>query len=544
MKKSFKFVSLLLTASLTASLLAGCGGSGGKDSAKDDTQKASDEIPGYLNSETFPIVKEPITVTGFGSKNVTHNDWDKMLCFTEYEKMTNIKVQWNTPPSQGYVEKKNLILASGDLPDFFMRGGLNPADEVNYGSQGVLIPLNDLIKKYAPNITKRMEEYPEFRKSITQPDGNIYSLPQVEGSIASSVQKMWINKVWLDNLKLSMPKTTDEFLAVLIAFRDNDPNKNGKKDEIPVSDRDKGGGPLRQLNAAWGLGNLGKVMAGNFVDKGPDGKLRFFAKDQKYKEFLEYMNKLHKEKLLDPEIFTQGVPEFTAKGEQGLVGTFMINANPEIIGKKHQDDYVAVPALKGPYGDQIWTDINALASDGSFAITNKCKYPEAMIRWVDYFYGLEGSKLIRMGIEGKTYHKNSDGSYVMDKEITNNPNGLNFPQAIGQYAPGIAGGGVASFVFEELEKIRLPKSVYDGTEVLKPYLIESVVKPTFTTEEQEQLNALQSDINTYVKEMQVKFTVGDEPLSNWNNYVNRLNQMGVDKIMKIYQDAYDRWLKS
>ncbi len=45
---------------------------------------------------------------------------------------------------------------------------------------------------------------------------------------------MWINYEWLENLGLSMPKTTDELAAVLRSFKEKDPNGNGIADEIAL----------------------------------------------------------------------------------------------------------------------------------------------------------------------------------------------------------------------------------------------------------------------------------------------------------------------
>jgi len=34
---------------------------------------------------------------------------------------------------------------------------------------------------------------------------------------------------------------------------------------------------------------------------------------------------------------------------------------------------------------------------------------------------------------------------------------------------------------------------------------------------------------------------GQEPLSNWDGYVAQLKKMGSDRIVELYQAAYDRW---
>ncbi len=59
------------------------------------------------------------------------------------------------------------MLAGGDYPDAFHSVGLSTQDLITYGGQGVLIPLNDLIDKYAPNLKKILDENPDIKRGIT-----------------------------------------------------------------------------------------------------------------------------------------------------------------------------------------------------------------------------------------------------------------------------------------------------------------------------------------------------------------------------------------
>jgi len=63
---------------------------------------------------------------------------------------------------------------------------------------------------------------------------------------------------------------------------------------------------------------------------------------------------------------------------------------------------------------------------------------------------------------------------------------------------------------------------------------------TFTAEEQEELDLIQGTIFSYVKEMEAKFIIGAEDLSKWDDYTAALNAMGIDRLMSIYQTAYNR----
>src|SRR5581483_8458520 len=91
----------------------------------------------------------PVTVTMFtspGSDVVDMNtNW-----FTKYvEKTFNMNIKWVLAPNDPGT-KQSLLLASGDYPAVFWSGGFTPAQELQYGKQGVLVPLNQYIQKYAP----------------------------------------------------------------------------------------------------------------------------------------------------------------------------------------------------------------------------------------------------------------------------------------------------------------------------------------------------------------------------------------------------------
>ena len=99
--------------------------------------------------------------------------------FQRLEQETGVHIEWNMSSEDGWKEKKGLLFA-GELPDaFYGQGILSDVDVIKYGNQGMLIPLNDLIDKHAPNVKKLLEENPEYKKQLTAPDGNIYSLPSL-----------------------------------------------------------------------------------------------------------------------------------------------------------------------------------------------------------------------------------------------------------------------------------------------------------------------------------------------------------------------------
>lgn len=117
-----------------------------------------------------------------------------------------------------------------------MNMGVSRTQEMMYGQQGVFLSLNDLIKKQGYYINQMFDENPEYKEVITAPDGNIYAIPEVNECYHCSLSvKLWIYKPWLEKLDLKMPQTIEEFHQVLKAFKELDPNGNGKQDEIPLA---------------------------------------------------------------------------------------------------------------------------------------------------------------------------------------------------------------------------------------------------------------------------------------------------------------------
>ena len=125
----------------------------------------------------------------------------------------------------------NLLLAAGDMPDIV--GGHLIQQPVNqYGPEGAFVPLNDLVDEHAPNIKAFWDEQPGPARRRSRPiDGNYYYIPYLPDG---KYGRAWfIRQDWLDALGLEQPQNVDELYDVLVAFRDQDPNGNGVKDEIP-----------------------------------------------------------------------------------------------------------------------------------------------------------------------------------------------------------------------------------------------------------------------------------------------------------------------
>ncbi|MCZ1181471.1 extracellular solute-binding protein [Shouchella clausii] len=508
--------------------------------AGEDTATES-ENKDIVNESGFPIVKEPIELTFFtGKSEPNSNNFEETYVWKTYEEMTDMKINFELAAFDGLAEKRNLLFASGNYPDAFYSARLTASDLATYGEQGILIPLDDLIEEYAPNFKSALDKHPDLRKGLTMPDGHIYSFPSYYDPDFLPMLigvPLWINDEWLDELGMERPTTTDAFYDYLTAVKNTPELAEGEI--IPFSGTNMT--EIRgQLQGAWGFGNRG--VGHKFIDVDPEneGELRFFRTDPKYKEFLEYLNKLYTEELIDPEVYTHDSAQLLAKGAEGRIGA-VITSNPETL--MNQDHYSGGEALEGPHGDKLYSHVKPpLVHVGAFAITDKNEHPEATVRWIDYFFGEEGATFYFMGKEGETYTKQEDGSLEYTEEITDNPDGLTQDQALASYITWLGGsypGYVQEHYFKGSES--LPNSIENGEKAAANAPEEIWNAFNYTREEQQFRDSVGADLETFINETEDAFITGRKPLSEWDDYVAQVEAMGLEEYMSIQQAAYERY---
>lgn len=538
---SMKVKGLFILIAIAAVFLLGACS---ENDASKDVEVDEDALKN-INETGMPIVKEPISLDVFVPVDpIGFKQWDDILVWNKYADMTNIDVKWDKIQAGSLEEKRNLVLASGELPDAFYAAGIPILDLFKYGKQGTFIKLNDLIDKHAPNLSKVMEEYPEVKKAMTFPDGNIYALPTIISPESLSLRigaRPWINKGWLENLDMDMPETTETFYQYLKAVKEGDPNGNGENDEVPF------GGINIDVLINWLKGSFGLANKGpenKYIDIDPESKdMRFFPIAEENKEMLQYIHKLYDEKLIEQNIFSIEGMQFKANGTDGLYGS-TVYYDPEIIFGEGGKDFVGGLALEGPNGDKTYTSIGQLVTQiGAFAITSENKYPVASVKWLDYFYSDEGSKFYFMGEEGKTYEESPDGEFEYMDKITDSTDGLTLEQELAKYVPYVSVYAPAMFKEKFFQGSESSPASIKSAEKLEPYFPEEIWPAfTYTENENKTLAALEADIGKYVEEMRDKFITGDIPFSEWDSYTETIKKMGLNDYMKIQKAAYERYL--
>ena len=384
-------VNALLAIVLSLTMLVGVTGCGKEQQLEaeinPDTPATEVQFPLKETAELSFITSAPATST---------QEPNERVIFQRMEEQTNVHIDWTCFVSDQFSDKKNLALAQfGNLPDGLFNAGMSEYDLLRYAKQGIIIPLENLIDKYMPNLQAVFEKYPEYRTMCTAPDGHIYSFPWIEqlGAGKEAIQAIgdipYINKKWLDYLGLEIPTTTDELEQVLIQFRDHadelEKEFSIEGDVIPMSfiinngDQD----PAILINGfGEGYGDTGDHFA--VTD---EGKVIYTTVQEGYKEGIQWLHKLVTEDLVDPEAFTQEWSTYVAKGKNhryGLCFTW------DIANIDNNEDYVMLPALTGPDGMRNITRQNNSETSGfdrgRCVLTSSCRDTALAAAWIDQMY--------------------------------------------------------------------------------------------------------------------------------------------------------------
>jgi len=539
-----KFRTAIMLMAVSSLILSGCGNNSNGANSTNNSGKnnaVSQESTSNFNQTGLPIVNQPVTLKMVSPKPALSPNFGEMEIFKRLEQSTNVKIEWENIPDTDYAEKKNLLIASATLPDAFYAAGFSDYELLTYGQDGTIIPLETLIDQYAPNLKALLERRPDIKAAITAPDGHIYGLPSFEeNNLGSNPFFHAINTTWLETLGLEMPKTLDEYTNALVAFKTQDPNGNGKADEIPLS----------FMHMQWCMDIAGLFGAFGLPDNLEhrivrDGKVIFTATQPEYKEALQYFHEnWYKQGLIDPESFTQDAPQYLAKGKTDpeTLGSFVWWEIEEVVGPDRADDYALVAPLVGPNGDQtIGRGNGGGPGRGSFVITKANKNPEITMRWIDEQFEPYMAAQIHWGPLDVVYEKDANGKLV-NLPL---PEGVSAGEFRQQVAPGSGAPGVISI--EDLGKVvdlepRAQQRAKDLEEYYLPYMEdENYPSIFFEPEELDEINKIEPELLKYVNTQRGKFIVDGGVNENWDQYVSTLEKMGLNKLMEIYQTALDRY---
>lgn len=568
MKHGKRLLSLILVAMLVLGMAA-CGGektassapveAGAVENTPEAPKESAVEVPempeepaSAEESIEEPAVQRPVVsyplfddVTTFtlwtsNSPDLSEiiSDLNEYLVFSQLEQATNVRWDATLVSFFSSDEQFQLMVASQDYTDVVCRaidsytGGTDQAIEEEF-----LIDVSDLIDENMPNLLDWFDKYPELRKQMTTVEGNIGGFPKFYQEPSDVNEGALIRLDWLEELGLESPKTYDDLHNVLTQFKEQ---KNASAPlVIPVN-----------------TGVQGNLLYGYNIDNyyQVDGQVRFGPMQPEFKEYLTMMNQWYNEGLLSDSFLTsqaEVLMDFSTilSGDTGVwcgSGTQSITQLLSMAAESQPDMRITGMTNVTKDGDTAHVGTESQILDSiMWSITTECSDPAAIARYVDYLYSDAGILLANYGVEGETFHY-VDGKPVLTELVTNNPD-YSYNLALNIFTcdrqtpvPFIIDEQKARNDYSE-DQSNAAAVWNEATDGLYNIPRQGV---NMTTKEQEEYNSTYSDIDTYMDETISKFVVGDLSLDQFDSFVQKLKDMGIEDCIAIEQTAYNRYLEA
>lgn len=327
------------------------------------------------------------------------------------EEATGVTLALELPPANSYVERLNIVMASGDYPAIVQFPSLNDAAYINAMESGILLPLDEYIDEFE-NLKQYIDpvSYEAMRASS---GGVLYGIPR---NTVVRQDGFAVRKDWMDKLGIELPEdgylTKDAFYDLLHAFTYGDPDGNGADDTYGYTDN-SGDGNITPL-FPYAFDCMGwQAHEGTY----PYMNEMYCQEHDHYKDALAYTAKLWSEGLIDPNWPTLRGNSFRDRFFTGAVGVVRmfggwLNVYEEGLKANFPDGEIAyITGIKNDDGV-----VEAVSSFGGniysfYGLTINCEGREReALAVLDYLLSDEGWKMLNYGVEGIHYEEDADGN--------------------------------------------------------------------------------------------------------------------------------------
>ncbi len=548
-----RVLSILLVLSLFVFVLAGCSTSKtttdeGTDSTTDtqtDTPTDTDdeETEGFAFTG-YPMDAKDVKLTWWVGHGFTLHE-----SYASYEESpfhsgllehVGVDIEWQFPTAgTDGAQAFNLMLASDTLPDIFYWNVMRDAER--YIDEGVIRDLTEYMPKYSPAYYKFIQSNEIYDKSMKTDSGKYYGYGffREDGGWNDTYQGPVVRQDWLDELGLESPETISDWDNVLRAFNE----KYGAVLTFPWY-------RFKSTGISGAFGAYGAIDFQLYIDD--NGKVQLAQAQEEWKNYMAKLNEWWKTGLLDQDVMTTDDDIARTKALNGVVGlsytsmgqltNWISDANSAGTGAK----WVGLQYPKGDDGTLSMVFGGYGIGEGISVITTSCpdEKLEIAMRVLDYAYTDEGHLYWNFGTKGVTWDYDENGEVAYTELVTEDPDGLN--NAIAKYSGSVWSGSCIQatkllYLKNSEESIKANDLwFYPNEEVTAKWKLPNGI--TLTVEESNELDDLVSAISTYVSEKAVNYITGEESFDGFNDYVAQLDKMGLQRVLEIYQGAYDRFM--
>jgi putative aldouronate transport system substrate-binding protein len=511
---------LLLATILVISLLAGCSGNKGTNTGGATGEPAGNDGQQTNNSEVVDDGTEKLTLT-FMPESWSGGKWREDHPTIKYlnEKFNiDLKLMWTDGPT--YVDKLNVMAASGSLPDFFRVSADNFG---KWQNEGIFMDVAPYLDQYA-NLAKA---FPEEQWKMLNPSGKILGMPSWGIEVRDSYQ---VRADWIRNVGLPLPNeetfNLDEFYEIMKAFALGDPDQNGKKDTVGFATDNTLSGNTAQLRAAFGLANGWKLEDGKLIPQ--------FVQSKEQKDFLGYLRKMYEEGIMDKDFLSKKNANVYEMFQAGKVGIYthhplgLRTDSEKLQGIDPNAELIQLAPPIGPTG--LRGNPTSLVGTNKVVINGKIdpKKQQRILKILDWWVTDEGTDIMKSGIEGVHYTKEADGTYKATPLID-----TDLPRILNNWFFLRADVNLGAFRWTEPEIAKFDNT-YNSNNAKYPWKPESGGLEIYSETYSKKWN----DLSTKFTEAQLKIVIGQEPVDSIDKAIADWKAGGGDQIMQEMNDAY------
>lgn len=589
---------------LTAMLAATCLFSACSNGADTQSSSSSLPESSNSSSDTSggQETAEPVTIRVMDKHRLetyyNYNDREDFPAFDLYEKELEkrgiiLEKELVANEQYGTVVQTRMAAAS-DLPHLINLTPLDDVTALNLGLNGQILDWLKPMEKYsrpdplAPeningdpslSLKQRLEKITPFAISLcTAPDGNMYWMPNAryrapvklaDGTMVEDLDVVGacIRYDWLQKVNMEMPTTVEEFLEALRAFQKNDVNGNGQKDEMYSID-------CYSYSFFSGIAQWFGLTPGVVgIDPNNDRVTSAWYQDG-VKDYFKLLKQMVDEGLMDvglvgatEEMFNQAIAENRIAGLRTYANLTWF---ADLIKDDPEAEYASIAPIQAVEGIApfMLCDSNKLVYD-KYAMTKACteEVQEAIIHYYDFATGTDVAKLLsNNGVEGVDYEfvddERNPGRKVV-KSLLSGTTQENYEAHTGGINFFIHGvpwmSGEDPDVLAKLNTATVQDTLdgWEGSEkgkrgfirkieqmVHRPYVVSPFSSSTYaipTQEEQEVLTSYLTALNSYSDELGMNLILGNESLDNWDSFMQKFRDLGLDEVIKVNDARYQRY---
>jgi putative aldouronate transport system substrate-binding protein len=579
MKKNRLF-ALLLALALGMSLLSGCGGGTAATStttetstkeestdtqtaaAPEDTTEAEDaQAPAEAAAPeesaeeedaepaweytpiSYPLTDQETTLDYWIiwelSNDTIYNDINEHVVIDELAEATGVRLNIKAQPQSTGQTNTDLMIASGDYPDLI--GNLSYSTGMDAAIEDeVVVNIKEYIPEFCPDYYKYLiENDNELWKAVQTDEGNIGAFVTV-GTEQEVGDGLMVFQFMLDELGYTVDdlQTIDDYEQYLLAAKD----KYGMASPLYLPGDFMLDGDT--LCNAYGVALKIDAITGDLPWIVEDGEVKFGYLEQGFTDYVTLMNDWYQKGLIDSDTASHPT-EYKNEDQIGLIankqiavfhrGSGLIDLFANISGESVIP--AGFPTVNEGETLHVGGAAGTVSGESGLVITTGCDDLELALQFCNYLYTDEFIIPANYGVEGTTYDLDENGDPQFQEWTYTTP-GRTFSSVMMDYQ-------LFTQVDANVETPGQSEAALSCSEVWNKNIDGANDFPeaaAMTISESDQYNQKAGDIVTLCQQYTAKFITGELPLSEIEDFQQKLISTGVEDCIAAKQSAYDRYM--